>query len=124
MGVMFDCKTTFFTEVPQCADSITANLGLADGNYIYVITSPSGNVYRKEVTVSGGSFTISATDFPNGMFNRWMGVLQLQIFEGNSCDPVIFTICEVVHDTIAIRFVNMLVPETPVLLVCECPVNA
>ena len=31
MGVMFDCKTTFFTEVPQCADSITANLGLADG---------------------------------------------------------------------------------------------
>lgn len=127
MGVMFDCKTTLFTEVPQCAEVITANLGVIDTNYTYVITAPSGNVYRKDVVVVGGEFDILASDFPPSMFNRWIGVLQFQLFRGNECQPVPITICGVEYDTIAIRFVStwqVLDPESPVLLVCQCPVDA
>lgn len=106
MGIFFDCLTTYTVDLPMCAEAILVDIGLAATTpYIYQLKTPSGKIYQQPfTTIADGSFTMLATDFPASLFNPWAGIFLLHIYEGDNCDPTVFTLCETVYDTIAIRF--------------------
>lgn len=120
MGLIFDCKQTYYVDAPKCVDQMTVDLGVPAGEYTIILQTPYGRQYRGMITVADGSFTIDSTNYPAELFNPWIGVFIVQLFEGNTCEPTTFTICEVVYNTLAIRFVEMVDAPEPFTLICEC----
>lgn len=72
----------FKQTVPECVTSITVDAGLtADTDYSIIITDTHGNRYTATYTTAGdGVLTIDVDDFTQGLFNRFSGWFELQIF--------------------------------------------
>lgn len=123
MSVIFDCRTSLYTEIPQCWESITVNTGIPVGDYVYKIETPYGKIYSKEVhveTVEAG-FVLASTDFPDGLFNPWIGLFELRIFELNGCTPVQLEICDETYQSIIIQTRQITEAPEIIYLVCPCP---
>lgn len=123
MAVIFDCRTTYYTEIPACWEEITVNLGIPVGDYVYKITTPYGRIYQKEVTVSvvDDGFQLASANFPADLFNPWIGLFELRMYETDACTPIVLTICEAVYQSVIIQPVQVVAPLEPILLVCQCP---
>ena len=72
----------FKQTLPECITSITIDAGLtADTEYFILITDTHGNRYSGEYTTAGdGVLTIDVGDFASGLFNRFSGWFELQVF--------------------------------------------
>lgn len=122
MALIFDCRTTFYTEIPACWEEIIVNIGLPAGDYVYKITTPYGKVYRKEVTVSAvpDGFILVSTDFPDELFNPWIGIFELKMYEADGCTPVDADVCGTPYQSIIIRPYLVMEPPETIYLVCPC----
>lgn len=81
----------FKQTIPDCVTSITIDAGLtADTEYFILITGTHGNRYSAEYTTSGdGSLTIQVNDFAQGLFNRFAGWFEMQIYaSGTTTDCI------------------------------------
>lgn len=103
-------------------ESILVDIGLApNAEYRYRIVTPFIKIYEKTFTTGAdGSFTILTTDFPEELFNPWLGSFVLTIFQDDNCEPTSFIICEETYTTIIMRFF-VAQGITQAKIGCECP---
>lgn len=110
------CICTWKIEVPLCAETITIETDLSDGNYKLVIKDKFSQLYTSDITVYGGSFTIDLTEYTDGLFNIY-GKYLIQVFDG--CDLQIIGNCETEYKEIELTFVNDTTTETEITVCCN-----
>lgn len=115
------CPPVYYAKVPACVESFSVKLpGLVPNTqYYYFIEDKFGTVYFKEAaTDSEGVFVVSATDFPAGYFNPWIGLLTMEIKRNAMyCEPEIFEVCGQEYHQIGIHFVA---GDFPAEIPCIC----
>ena len=109
MGIVTQCDSIFRSTVPAGNNDIVVNAGLtATTSFVYVLTDKFGNKYSKAFTTDGsGSFTISSSDLPQGLFSAYSGSFLLQVKKTlHDATPQPLKFCTVIYDTIQIDFAN------------------
>lgn len=126
--LQYPCRTTYYTVLPACSESpiIQIDIGLTPlTEYQYVLTTPFGKTYQAVIgtNVQGtGVITLADLNLPEGLLNPWLKLFQLTFYTIGAvppCDPVTFTICDVVYDNIAIKFVEKSGASLPIIG-CQC----
>lgn len=62
-----NCSQCLELDFDGCSD-FTFEIGLADGSYWAWLYDKFDNIYKKAITVSGNSFTLYQSDYPEGLF--------------------------------------------------------
>lgn len=107
------CSQTFQVELAECCSSIVVDAGLLPNvGYSFLIKDKyNTEYYEYVVTDANGNFVIDCSIFPDGMLNRFMGYLTLEVFQyfpyyyndGLPCD---LTFCNTIYDSVTISFVE------------------
>lgn len=120
MGVFFECRTAYYTTLPNCTDSIVVDIGLTpDTEYYYRLHTPARKVYQQIFTTgNSGQFSIDTSVLPTELLNPWIGDFIFEIFQGDNCAKEKFTICDIEYDTIVMRFAN--IESSAAKIGCNC----
>lgn len=121
----FPCVSTYHTVVPACfTEGIRVDIGLpASSTFRYVLTTPYNKVYAGEVTTDAqGEAVMMFEDVPPELLNPWIQLFQLAFYvitDGvPNCNPQTFTICDVVYNNIALKFIEA--TGLPAVIGCQC----
>lgn len=69
------CDLCYEVTVPACQDTYNIPAGLTpDTYYTLILEDSNGNIYNNlSTTLPDGSFLLTTSEFPDGMFNEWSG---------------------------------------------------
>lgn len=121
MALLNNCDNILYAVLPACLERFTVKLpGLVpNAVYSYIITDKFDHVYMEQVTTDAdGAFIIEASDFPEGYFNQYMGMVELEVKSNiYYCAPESFQVCGKEYNRILIDFK---VGAYPAQIPCEC----
>lgn len=116
-----NCDNILYSILPACLERFTVKLPglLPNTEYIYIITDKFDHVYMESVTTdANGAFIIEASDFPDGYFNQYMGMVELEVKSNvYYCTPESFEVCGKEYSRIIIDFKA---GAYPAQIPCEC----
>lgn len=121
MSLLNDCSSTLYATLPACTSSFTVKMPV-DSRYTTIhwfITDKFGHVYHDEAETDGDAvFQVSASAFPAGFFNPYIGPLILEVKQGvGYCDPLEIEACEGGYERVCIQFKE---GDFSTQIPCEC----
>lgn len=108
MSLLNDCSSTLYATLPACINEFTVKMP-SDLRYSIVnwfITDKFGHVYHGEANTDGDAvFTVSASAFPKGFFNPYIGQLIMEVKQGfGYCNPLEIDACGTGYEQVCIQF--------------------
>lgn len=75
------CDLCYNVKVLSCTDTIEINAGLTPSTqYTVFLEDNHSNIYTRTLTTDGsGAFTLTVSDFPDGMFNAYSGSYEVSV---------------------------------------------
>ena len=115
------CPNPYIRPIGACASTITLSLGLeAETEYNFIYQFKGGNKYAVGYTTDiDGDIVLTQGDDIEGFWSYGDELVTFQVFLGNACDPLIFTICDVEYDTLGFEFQGV-TSTLPNVFTCEC----
>jgi hypothetical protein len=112
--------------VPACFnDGITVDIGLTPNtDYTYILTTPYNKHYAGTITTDvDGKAILTFSEVPSELFNPWIRLFQLSFYAvltsgSQPCSAQDFTICDVIYNNIAIKFIEA--TGLPAIIGCQC----
>lgn len=82
------CELCYEKVVSGCESTITFNVGLTPStSYTVFLEDQNSNIYTRTLTTNGsGAFTLTVSDFPDGMFNAYSGSYEISVSTSSSID--------------------------------------
>lgn len=128
MALIQDCTGCYKISLPECAETITVDAGLAVVTKYYVhLINRFGQIFEAEFTTDAdGKLAIDTTLFEAGLFSHTAGVFKLVIFKNPTYNaiPETLNLCGVGHTCVAITFTRVLSitdDKLSVTIPGECP---